>query len=243
MTWEQRPVRRQKVRYDDDNDDNPIYSQLLINGVKQTPDIGEGDDHLARITIYAPGNTTSLVGPVPMTVSGSLLLYSVDTTTEASWPIDTGYRAELAITCNAIVYHRVLLFDVVRFLLDLRIGFDELVALDDGIRGMGHDGQTDFRNVIVASRDLLQAKLEAKALKEKKLVESMILDHDTLANIARLYILGRIWWPKDRDRAQDYFAEFEPLWDAVLSNLKYDKEQSGEEDSEMGGIQEVRITT
>lgn len=238
MSWEQRPVRRQKVRYDDDNDDNPIYSQLLINGVKQTP-AGEGAG--ATITIYAPGNSTALVSAAAMTVSGSLLSYSVDTTTEASWPIDTGYRAELAITHNTVVYKRVLLFDVVRFVLDLRCGFDELVALDDGIRGMGHDGQDDFRNVIVASRDLLQAKLEAKALRDQKLVESMILDHDTVANVARLYILGRIWWPKDRDRAKDYFEEFNPLWEAILSSLKYDKGQSGEESSEMGGIQEVRL--
>jgi len=236
MSWEQRVLRRQKVRYDDDNDDNPLYTQLLLNGVKQTPTS-------ATITIYAPGNSTALVSADDMTASGTLISYSVDATDEDDYPIATGYRAEMVITYNEVEYPRVMLFDVVKFLLDLRTGFDELVALDDGIRGMGHDGYDDFRNVIVASRDLLQAKLEAKAIKDKKMVESMILDHDTIANIARLYILGRIWWPKDRDRASDYFNEFNPLWDAVLSSLRYDDDQDGEESSEMGGIQEVRLET
>lgn len=234
MAWEQRQVRRQKVRYNDDNDDNPIYSQLLINGVKQTP-------ASATIEIFKPGVATAVLDPAAMTVSGTIIQYSVDTTTVADFPIETGYRCEMVITSGGTEYKRVMLVDVVRFVLDLRIGFDELVSLDDGLRGMGHDGQDDFRNVIVASRDLLQAKLETKAIKDKKLVESMILDHDTVANIARLYILGRIWFPKDRDRADQYFGEFGELWEAMLGGIQYDDGQTGTENDELGELEDLRF--
>ena len=235
MAWEQRQVRRQKIRYNDDNDDNAITSQLLVNGVKQTP-------ASATISIYKPGVSTAVVDADNMTVTGSIVSYSVDTTTTSDFPIGTGYRCELTITDGSALEHkRVMLVDVVRFLLDLRIGFDELVSLDDGIRGMGHDGDEDFGNLIVACRDLLQAKLETKAIQDKRMVESMILDHDTVANIARLYILARIWFPKDRERAEQYFSEFGELWEAMLGGIQYDVDQDGEESSELGELEDVRF--
>lgn len=237
MAWEQRQVRRQKVRYNDDNDDNAITSQLLINGVKQTPSE-------ATISIYKPGSSTAVVDEDSMTVTGTVLSYSVDTTTTTDFPIGTGYRCEMVITdADSLEHKRIMLIDVVRFVLDLRIGFDELVSLDDGIRGMGHDGDDDFGNIIVACRDLLQAKLETKAIQDKKLVESMILDHDTVANIARLYILGRIWFPKDRDRADQYFAEFGELWEAMLGGIYYDVGQDGEESNTLGELEDVRFVS
>ncbi len=235
MAYETHQVRRQKVRYDDANSDNALRYQLQVNGAKVTPTSG-------TITIYRPGNSTALVDAAAMTVSGTMLTYSVDTTTEASWPIEEGYRAELAVVASGTTYKRVILFDVVRFLLDLGIAYDQLVAYDDRLRDVQWDGDEDLSEVILACRDVLQTRIEAKVIGDGGLVENMILDHSRVAVAARDYILAHIWRVKGHDERADYYkAQHDALWDAVLSTIRFDEGQDGEEDSEAGKIQEVRL--
>ena len=62
---------------------------------KTTPDT-------ATISIYAPGGTTNLLTIAQsMTITGSILSYLVDTTTVASWPIGTSYRADIETEIEA----------------------------------------------------------------------------------------------------------------------------------------------
>ena len=72
MAYEQRNLRRQKVRYNDDNDDNKLEYQLVLDGAKVTPTS-------ATITIYKPGSTAAVVSAASMTLSGSVLQYAPDT--------------------------------------------------------------------------------------------------------------------------------------------------------------------
>ena len=237
MAYEQRNLRRSKVRFNDDNDDNPLEFQLVIDGAKVTPTSG-------TITIFKPGSSTAVVTTASMTLSGSVLKYAVNTTTTANYPVDEGYRADLAITYSGVVYKRQLVFDVAKYLLDLNIGFDQLVAFDDSIRGMTHDGDEDFSELIEACRDVLQTRIESKVLEDKRLLENMILDHSRVASAARFYILSRIYLNKgDLERHDLYRNDFDQLFDAVLNSIQYDKAQDGEERTEMGGIQEVRLVT
>jgi len=237
MAYEQRNLRRQKVRYNDDNDDNKLEYQLVLDGAKVTPTS-------ATITIYKPGSTTAVVSAASMTLSGSVLQYAPDTTTVANYPVDEGYRADLAITYSGVVYKRQLVFDVAKYLLDLNIGYDQLVAFDDSIRGMTHDGDEDFSELIESCRDVLQTRIESKVLEDGRLLENMILDNTRVATCARFYILSRIYMNKgDLERHDLYRNDFDQLFDAVLNSIQYDKAQGGEERAEMGGIQEVRLVT
>ncbi len=237
MSYELKPLMRQKVLYDNANATNPLVYQLVLDGVKVTP---TG----ATITIYRRGGATALVTAAVMTVSGSLLTYAVDTTTEASWPIETGYRADITVTYASATYERHLVFDVVRFLLDLAIGVDQLIDIDDRVAGMVHNGDDNMPGLVVAARSVLQARLEAKVLKDQKLVENAILDPSHLATAACFWILAQLWFDKgEQDKATWYRNEFDQLSDAVLNNLRYDEAQDGDEDSEPGGIQQTRLVT
>jgi len=237
MSYELKPLMRQKVLYDNSNESNPLLYQLVLDGVKATPDS-------ATITIYKRGSATALVTAAAMTLSGSVLRYAVDTTTEASWPLDTGYRADLEITYGGVVYARHIVFDVVRFLLDLAIGVDQLVDIDDRVAGMVHNGDDDLPGLIVAARSVLQARLEAKVLKDGKLIENAILDPSHLATSACFWILSQLWFNKgEQTKAEWYRKEFDALSESVLSNLRYDEAQDGDEDAEPGGIQQVRLYT
>ncbi len=237
MAYEQRTQRRQKVRYNSANDDNLLKYQLIVEGAKVTPTSG-------TITVYTRGNTTALLAATALTVDGTLLTYALDTTTTASWPIATGYRAELAIVYGGITYTRHFIFDVVKFLLDINTGYDQLVAYDDAIQGMEHNGDEDFSELIESCRDDLQVKLETKILKDEKLIENAILDYSAIAVCAKLYILYRIWRNKgDEERAKEYREEFYSMWNSVLNTIRYDTAQDGDEDSEIGGVQEVRLVT
>lgn len=237
MAYEQRPLRRQRVRYDHANADNPLVYQLVLDGAKVTPTS-------ATITIYRSGSTTALVTAGAMTVSGTKLTCSVDATTEASWPIENGYRADILVTASSVVYSRHMVFDVVKYLFDLNIGFDQLVALDDGIRGMAWDGDEDFSAVILACSEVMQAKVESKILGQGRLIQEQIIDPTRLAQAARFYMLAHIYRTKgNAERAGEYMGEYTEIWDALLSSERFDEGQDGSEDGEPGGSQEVRIVT
>jgi hypothetical protein len=239
MVYESRHLRRQKVRYNSTNLDNPLSAQLTVAGAKVTP-------ASATITIYAPGNSTALVSAAAMTVSGTLLTYSVTTTTVASWPVEEGYRAELAITVgsggSAVVYSRVVIFDVCKFVLVLGITRDQLLALDENILAADHAGDEDFSEVIEAVRDELQLLLETKAIDGGHAVENMIVDASRVAIPARRKVLSTIWRNKgDITRAEHHEAEFGKLWTAVMAGVRFDKDQDGEEEEGAGRIDGIRL--
>jgi hypothetical protein len=237
VAYPNRNLGRQKVLYNSTNAANPLAYQFVLEGAKITPTS-------ATITIYRPGSSTALVSAAAMTVSGSTLGYAVVTTTTASYPVETGYRADIAITYGGVVYARHVVFDVVRYLLDLGIDFDQLVAIDDGIRGIAWDGDEALADLITSYRDVLQARIESKVLEDDELIENMILDSSRVAVAARFGILAQVWRVKGNPERADYYeAEYRSLWSTVLGSIRYDKQQDGMEDAEAGGIQEVRLVT
>jgi hypothetical protein len=241
MTYELKPLARQKVLYDNDNATNPLTYQLVMDGSKVVP-------ASAVITIYRRGSSTALVTDGEMSVVGSLMTYSVDTTTEATWPIETGYRADVAVTVgsgeSAQVYPRHLVFDVVRFVLDLAIGIDQLVDIDDRVAGMTHSGQDDMPGLIVAARSDLQMRIESKVLSENKMIENVILDPSHLSVAACYLILSQLWFNQDDEKKADhYLKRYESSMTAILSTLRYDAGQDGDEDANIGGVDQVRLVT
>lgn len=235
MTYTQRPVRRQRVRYDDANDDNVLTYQFTIGSEKITPTS-------ATITIYAPGSTTALVSAAAMTVSGSLLTYAVDTTTEASWPVGNGYRADIVVTYSSVTYPRHLIFDVVKYVLTLNCTRDTLLSIDSNILGMDHAGDDDFSAVIESCKDELQVLLEAKIIESKKLLKDMVLDYSGLELCLAYRVLSRVWRNAgNHDTANEYKENYEEMWQAITSSLLYDVNQDGTEDNKPGVIQAVRL--
>ncbi len=238
LSYETRHLGRQQLRYNSANSDIALLGQLVIDDEKVTPTS-------ATIEIFKPGSSTAVLAATAMTVSGTLLLKSgIDTTTVADFPLDTGYRADLAITYNSVVYYRHIVFDVVKYLFIPNVAFDQLVALDDGIRGMQHDGDADFSELIGACRDVLQMRLESKILGSRKLLSSAIIDTSRVSTAFRFLCLHQIWFNKgDADRAGEYKDRYNETLDAVLSSTLFDDDQDGQENSEIGGIQEVRFGT
>jgi len=238
MAYEFRKLGRPKVVYNSANNENPIVAQLVEDGAKITPTS-------ATITIYKPGSTTAVLAATAMTVSGTLLTYEVDTTTTSDFPVDTGYRADIAVTVSGEVKQTlVVMFDVVKYLLNLGISHDQLLAMDATIEGHLWAGDSDLSELINACRDVIQTKIEGKVHDDGKLIENMILDSSRVATAARFYILYRFWQAKgDEDRADDYRREWEEMWPAVLSTIAYDTDQDGQESEEIGGIQEIRLVT
>lgn len=235
MAYESRHLRRQKVRYNSTNATTPLSTQFVLAGAKVAPTS-------ATITIYAPGNSTALVSAAAMTVSGTLLSYAPDTTTVASWPIEEGYRAELAITYGGAVYSQTLIFDVCKFVLNLGITRDQLLALDEGVRAAEHAGDEDFSEVIEAVRDELQLLLETRAIDGGHAVENMVVDASRVAIPARRKVLATIWRNKgDVPRAEYHEAEFKALWTAVIAGVRFDKDQDGEEEEGAGRIDGIRL--
>lgn len=235
MAYEERPLRRQKIRYNDANDDDPLTYQLVLDGEKVTPTS-------ATITIYAPGNSTALVDAAAMTKSGTLLTYAVDTTTTASWPVDTGYRAHIITTYSAVTYPDDLYFDVAKFLLRFSVAFDQLTAIDEAIAGMTHDGDDDLSPVINATRDELQLLIESKVIDDDKLLESMVLDRAAVEVPGRYLVVANIYQSKRDYETAGYWRErFNTLWRAAMSTVRYDANEDLEEDERIGGTNTVQL--
>lgn len=235
MAYEQRRLRRQKVRYNDANDDFPLQYQLVVDGEKVTPTS-------AAITIYAPGNSTALIDAAAMTKTGSVLTYSPDTTTTASWPVDTGYRARIVTTYNAVTYPDDLIFDVAQFLLRLSIGYDQLLAADEAVAGMSHAGDENLSPIIERARDEIQLRIESKVIGDGKLLESMVLDRAAIEVPAVLLAIANLYQAKHEYQAATYWRQqFEELWKASLATIRYDQNEDLEEDNQVGGANGVKI--
>lgn len=235
MAFEQRRVGRHKVRYNHTNADNNIVYPLIIDGAKVTPTSATTD-------IYRPGTSTAIDTSVSMTVSGTTVTLALDTTTIATYPVKQGYRLEMDIVHAGGTVRRHLMFDVVKYLLHLNVSFDQLVSMDDGIRGMLHDGDDDFSALIDMVRDILQMKIETKVIGDSQLIENMILDESKVAVPGLFLALSYIWNNKGDDDKRDwYMDQFDGMWRAVMSSIRYDTGQSGEEKSTIGGIQPIRL--
>lgn len=233
-TYESRPLRRQKIRYNDANDENLLTYQLVVGGAKVVPSS-------ATVTIYAPGGTTALVSAAAMTVSGTLMTYAIDTTTTASWPVDEGYRADIVVTVSGTTYPAHLVFDVATYTLRLSVTKDQLVALDGGVRNFLNDSDADLSEVIEACRDEIQFILETKAVEGGQLLENMLLDESRLAIPARRYILAHIFESKGNPERAEYHRK---IWESMLPNiftLPMDTGQGGSESTTTGGAQMIRM--
>jgi hypothetical protein len=235
MAYELRALRRQKVRYNDDNDDNKLAYQLLYNGEKVTP---SG----AAITIYAPTSTTAILSATAMTLSGSLLTYAVDTTTTATWPQQTGYRARIAITYAGTVYLHDKFFDVSKNLLTITVSRDQLLSEDRNIAGMEWDGDEDFKGPISAALDELQADIESQVLDGATLTEGMIPDESRMAIPLRYLALAKIYNGHGNNEMRDYYEKkYEEKLRKVLATLNFDANEDQVEDSREGGAGPVRL--
>ena len=235
MAYEQRPLRRQKVRYNDANDDLPLKYQLVVEGAKVTPTS-------ATITIYAPGNSTALVDAAAMTKSGTLLTYATDTTTTASWPVDTGYRAHIITTYSSVTYPDDIYFDVAKFLLRFSVGYDQLLQRDEAIAGMTHADDEDLSPIIEATRDELQLLIESKVLADGKLLESMVLDRAAVEVPGALLVIANLYQAKHEYDAATYWRErFSELWRASMAAIRYDQNEDLEEDTTIGGAGGVKV--
>jgi hypothetical protein len=238
MAYESKRLGRQKVRYDDANDDNPLVYQLYVGGAKVTPTA-------ATIQINDPSGTELLAATATgVSISGTLISYALDTTTEADWPIDTGYKATLSVTYNSITYPAHFMFDVVRHLLRIDVGVDQLRALDPVLVGDDWNGDEDFSEVILAVRDIAQAKFEVKMLEGKPLNEAEIIDSSAIAIAQRYLILAQVARATEHEEKTTQYQEMgDHLLAAVLSTMRFDDAQGGTEPEQYGGLQGVRLVT
>jgi hypothetical protein len=235
IAFESRVLRRQKVRYNDDNDDNPIVYQRNLNGVKVTPSS-------ATIQIFAPGNSTAVLDATAMTIDGTLAKYSVDTTTTSDFPVGEGYRARILATISGTVYPDDIYFDVAKHIVNLDIGYDQLVGLDSRISGMEHAGDETFAALIEAVRDEIQLRLETASAGNKQFLETMIVDKSRISIPARFLVLARVMRAKGhKEEADEYMAEFRELWRAMLQGTKIDKDGDQEEDGRQGQTTRARL--
>lgn len=234
MAYESRHLRRFKCRYNNDNDDNPLTYQLVKDGAKVTPTS-------ATIAIYKPGVTTAVLAATAMTKSGTLLTYNIDTTTTADFPVGTGYRAHIVVTATD-TYEDQIIFDVAKLVPFGRISRDQLVALDDRVKGMEHAGDEDFSEIIEAVRDEVQLQVETKVINDNQLLEDMILDQSRLAVPSRFLTLAYVLREKGFTEDADYWeGKYDSVIRMVLGGIKYDTNQDLEEDGKQGHIQTTRL--
>jgi hypothetical protein len=244
VAYEQKPVRRQKALYNNDNDDNPLVYQLVVDSEKVTPTS-------ATIQVNDPDGD-SVLAATAMTLSGTLLTYSLDTTTVANFPIKDGYVANIVTTYNAKTYNDKMVFDVTRTLLRLSIAKDQLVALDDGVQGMSIDGDEDLSPIIEAMRDVLQARVESRIFSDGTRTNmSMILDNAGISAVFRYMVLAQLFRAKpesdegilEGSKAFVYDRMADTLFDQVMSSMFWDTDQDGAEDGDIETEPTVRLVT
>ncbi len=239
MTWERKRLARQKVRYNDANDDAPLVYQHVVNGEKVAITS-------ATIAIYAPGGTTALVSG-SLTVPDSpntLNTYAVNTTTVASWPASKGYRADLVVTYNSKTYPRHFLFDVAKYVFVHQVTQDTLVGMNQRVRGMVWDDDEDLSNFITHCADEFQAKIEAKILDAEKMRMEWIADSSSADVAFALFCLSNFFHAfDDHEEGKRYGDRADTILSTVLSTYGFDKGEAGAESTKEGGIQELRLVT
>jgi hypothetical protein len=227
MAYEAKTLRRQKLRYNNANDDIPLLYQLTVAGDKVTPTS-------ATITIYKPGSTTAVVSAASMTVSGTLLSYVVSTTTTANYPVGIGYRAHVVVTVSSTTYEDDFLFDVAKFIPFGKVTRDQLVAMDERVSAYTHDNDDDLSEVIEAAHDILQFDIETKAIGDKRLLEDMLIDPARVGHVLRYMALSLLFRERSmQEEANFYRDEYNQKLKQLLSSISYaDENQDLEEDSD-----------
>lgn len=242
MTYERKRLGRQKVMYDDANDDRPLVYQLVVDNAKVDPTS-------ATISIYRPGSTSALVDADDMDTSSdrgdsetSILTYAVDTTTEGSWPAEKGYRADIVVTYGGVTYPRHLIFDVAKYIFEHSVTRDTMVGVDERISGMTFDGDEDLAKSIAFSADRYQAKLEAMILDAERLRLEWLIDSSIVDTAFNIYCVANVFRSKGmHDDADHYRTEHTEILEAAMSTYGYDDGESGSEGSEIGGITEITL--
>jgi hypothetical protein len=247
MAYEVRPLRRFKARYDNANADNLLRVAIVRDGAKVLWVGGVGDT--AHATIYAPGVVAAVATDLDLTaVSGSSVLsLALDTTTEANYPIKTGYRAEITVTIGTTVYLGQVIFDVARHPLLIPLTVDQLVARDHRLRGADWGGDDDFSEIIDACRDEIQLMIEGVETESGRTLEETVLDANKLAVPFRLYVLAAIFRGNADDWAQTaadhYDSVFKDAWASWLKQVRPDTGQAGSEGGAEPRIVQVRLHT
>jgi hypothetical protein len=240
MAYESAHINRFKCRYNSDNDDNAFIFQLVKAGAKLTP-------ASATIAIYKPGSTTAVLAATAMTVSGTLLSYSIDTTTTDNFPVGTGYRARMIIKVGTgqseVTHDEDKFFDVVKTLPTGRITYDQLVALDDRIAGMDHNGDEDFSELIEAVWGEVQFDIETRSIDGDQLLDDMIVDRSRLSIPARMLVVARLLRSKGHQEDAEYYEKQygEKLRQMLSGGIKFDVNQDQEEDAEQGIANTIRL--
>ncbi|HDL48461.1 MAG TPA: hypothetical protein ENH33_00665 [Actinobacteria bacterium] len=235
MAYESKRTHRQKALYNSANATSPIVAQLIVEGEKATPTS-------ATVTVYAPGNTTAILEATAMTVTGTILTYPLDTTTVATFPLATGYRAVVAVTYGGEIYTLEHIFDVVRALVQMDITYDQLVALDSSIEGKTSVGDEALAPLIEKCHDVIQTAIEAKIVRGERLLENYILDTSGVSIAGQYWCLAHLFLAaKDRELFDLYYKLFGDLLGEVLSSMPYDTGQSGSESGDLGGLQQVTL--
>ena len=235
MAYESRHPRRQKILYNNANDSYPLEAQLTIDGAKVTPTS-------CTVDIYIAGNSTALVSAGVATVSGTVVTYAVDTTTTASWPIGSSYRADFNFVYGGNTYPVVVVFDVVRRIFELPVGSDQLVAADPKLEGADWAGDNDFSELIETCRGHFQIMLESKAVESGRLFEDMILDSQALSPAFIQYILYYYYatHARDEDRADAHKMLFDSLFKSFMGGAFIDSDQDGFEEQEQS-VQRITL--
>ena len=227
MAYESNGLSRHTARYESNNDDNAIVFQLIRGGVKITP-------ASATITVYAPGNTTAVLGATAMTVSGSLMTYAIVTTDTDDYPVGNGYRAHIIVTVGSVTHEDDIYFDVAKNVPSGAIGVDQLVALDERISGMENSADADFSEVIQAAWSECQFDIETRQSDGKQLKDSMVVDRVRLSVVVRHLVLSMILRPKGLTEDAKYHEDkYQTKLGQLLTSLPHDVNQDQEEDSDI----------
>lgn len=237
MAYESRHPRRQKVLYNNTNAGYALEAQLIIDGAKVTPSS-------CTVDIYLSGNSTALVSADAATLSGTVATYSPDTTTTASWPKGTGYRADFNFVYGGNTYIVHAVFDVVERMFEIPVGIDQLVAADPILAGADWNGDTDFSELIETCRGHMQVMIESKAIESGRLFEEMIIDTQALAPIFVQYCLAYYYRThiKDEERADAYQGTFNMLFKAFVGGMFIDSNRDGHEEAEQS-VQRITLRT
>lgn len=239
MAYESAPLTRMKVRYNSDNADNPIIFQLVRYGAKVTP-------ASAVISVYAKGSSTALVDEAAMSISGTTLLtYSIDTTTVASWPIADGYRVDVVVTdANENEYVERIYVDVVKVVPQGKITRDQLVKVDERVLGMQWADDSDLSELILGVWEEVQLAIESRTVDGDYMTDDMIVDRAKLSIPARHLCLSRLHRSKGNlDDAKYFEGLYNDMMRSILSGgVRMDLDQDGDEDTEAQNSMYVRLT-
>jgi len=235
MAYELRSLRRYKAVYDNTNEGNLLKVAIVRDGA---PIACVNDSEDATATIYTPDGGTAIETDTDLTQTegNSVYTLAIDTSADTTnYTKRTGYRADLSIEIDSVVYTGQVIFDVVGYLLQIPITYDQLLDRDPRLRGRDYAGDDKFVGLIESCRDHLQLKLEGIAHDYGTILEDMAIDDHKLSVAWVPYVLWKYWITQPDEfahaSADDFREEFEELWRLWIAQFKPDTTQSGVEGS------------